>query len=173
MSTLETLLIVFIVVTGLAVVIQTGVLLAFYLALRKSSARIETFAADLESRALPALELAREMHIMLQEYRPKLDNLVTNATETSDLVKRQVKHVDATLTEIVDRTRAQAALVDAMFTRTLERVEDTTELVRHSLIGPLRQVGGVLQGISVGLGAFFRKQRSNLPVDPSKDEGFI
>jgi hypothetical protein len=173
MSTHEIVMIGFIVVTALAIVIQTGVLLALYIAVKKSSVRIETLAGVLESRALPALDLARGLHGMLQEYRPKLDVLVSNLAESSATVKQQIVQVDAALTEVLQRARLQAAQADEVLTRTLARVDNTAETIHHSLIVPVRQVGGVLQGISAGLAAFFNRRRGQVPAGPPKDEWFI
>ena len=64
MPTLETLLIVFIAVTALAVVIQMVTLIALYGAVRKSASRMEglsQFAQQLETRMLPTVELAQNM----------------------------------------------------------------------------------------------------------------
>ena len=50
---------VFIALTGMAVTLQAGVLLAMYLAMRKSSERMETLATELKVKAIPTMELVQ------------------------------------------------------------------------------------------------------------------
>jgi hypothetical protein len=51
----------------------------------------------------------------------------------------------------VDRTRLQIIRADELLTRTLDRVEETSDMVHKTVISPVRQLSGVIQGISVGL----------------------
>jgi hypothetical protein len=88
MSTLETLMIVFIAVTALAVVIQMAILIALYICVRKSLLRMEALAQQLAARTMPALEIVQNM---LPEYRPKLDAVVNNLAATTSTVKQEVE----------------------------------------------------------------------------------
>src|SRR5579863_1985843 len=71
---------IFIAVTAAAVVIQAGILVALYLAVRQTSARMEALATEVTTKVLPTTEI---VHSMLVEYRPLLQNLVTNLSESS------------------------------------------------------------------------------------------
>jgi hypothetical protein len=173
MSNLETLMIVFIIVTAVAVVVQMGVLLALYANVKRSSSRMESLASQLESRAVPTLEMAQNM---LQEYRPKVDTILQNLAETSTTVKQEIVRLDASLTDVVDRTRLQVIRVDELFSRTLDRVEEATELVHHSVLSPVRQATGVLQGITMGLATLFNKgpyARTKHSTGVPKEDMFI
>ncbi len=52
---------VFIALTGLAVALQAAVLLAMYLAMRKSGERIEALAAEIKTKVLPTVEQAQTL----------------------------------------------------------------------------------------------------------------
>src|SRR6266498_3879367 len=58
---MESLLITFIVVIALAVVLQAGILTVMYLAMRKTSAKVESLAEEIKTRVLPTAELAHAM----------------------------------------------------------------------------------------------------------------
>ena len=58
----------FIALTGAAVVLQAGLLAAMYLAMRKTSTRMEALAEEVKTKALPTLETTQSM---LAEIRPK------------------------------------------------------------------------------------------------------
>src|SRR6202167_1651364 len=133
---MENLTMVFIAVTAAAVLVQAGLLVAMYLAMRKSSARMEAIAEEVKSKAVPALELAQSV---LTELRPKLAIVIDNLTETTIAVRSQVERVDATVNDAVDRARLQVIRADELLTRTLDRVESTSEAVHKTVISPVRR----------------------------------
>jgi hypothetical protein len=139
---------VFVFLTGLAVLLQAGVLLAIYLAMRKSTARMEALANEVKAKLMPSVEQAQEIMV---EFRPKIGVIVDNFQETSTVVRSQIQRVDATVNDVVDRTRLQVIRADELFTRTLDRVEQTTEIVQKTVVSPVRQISGLMQGITVGL----------------------
>jgi hypothetical protein len=162
---------IFIGFTAAAVVIQAGILVAMYLAVRQSAAHMETLAAEVRTKVLPAAEI---VHSMLVDYRPRIDTLVTNASEASTMVRNQMERLDATVSDAIDRTRLQVIRADELLNRTLDRVESTTDLVHNTVVSPVRQVSGLIQGITTGLEFLIgnrRRQRDGVPVP--QDEMFI
>jgi hypothetical protein len=143
---------VFIALTGIAVALQAGVLLAMYLAMRKSGERMEALAAEVKTKILPTVERAQEMIVQVQ---PRLNVIAENLQETSTLLRSQVERVDATVTDVVDRARLQVIRADDLLTRTLDRVEQTSDIVHKTVISPVRQISGIMQGITVGLEFLF------------------
>lgn len=145
---MENLIPLFIALTGIAVLLQAGVLLGLYLSLRKSSAHMEALADEVKTKALPALEAAQTL---LKELTPKLHIIAENLTETTHSVRAQVERVDATVSDAVDRSRLQIIRADELLTRTLDRVEETSEMVHKTVVSPVRQVSGLIQGLSAGI----------------------
>src|SRR5580700_6135096 len=132
---------IFIGCTAAAVVIQAGILVAMYLALRQSAARMETLA--------------------------------TEVSESSTVVRAQIERLDATVNDAIDRTRLQVIRADELLSRTLDRVESTTDMVHKTVVSPVRQLSGLVQGITSGLDFLFggRRKRNGVPVP--QDEMFI
>jgi hypothetical protein len=161
---------IFIGCTAAAVVIQAGILVAMYLAVRQSAERMEALATDVRTKILPAAEVA---HSMLLEFRPHLQTLVTNVSESSILVRAQIERLDATVNDAIDRTRLQVIRADELLNRTLDRVESTTDMVHKTVVSPVRQLSGLVQGITSGLEFLIggRRKRNGVPVP--QDEMFI
>ena len=162
---------IFIAVTAAAVVIQAGILVAMYLAVRQSAARMETLASEVRTKVLPAAEI---VHAMLVQFRPHLETLVTNVSESSTMVRTQMERLDATISDAIDRTRLQVIRADELVNRTLDRVESTTDLVHKTVVSPVRQLSGLVQGITSGVEFLIgskRRQRNGVPVP--QDEMFI
>ena len=163
---------VFIALTGAAVALQAGVLLAMYFAMRKSGDRVEALAAEVKTKVLPTVEQAR---VMMTEIQPRLQVIAANLEETSTRVRGQVERVDAAVSDVVDRARLQVIRADDLLTRTLDRVEQTSDMVHQTVVSPVRQLSGIMQGITVALEFLFsqrgrrnggaREERRPVPQD--------
>jgi len=129
---MENLVPVFIAVTAAAVVLQAGILVALYVGVRKTTAKLEATVEDLKGKAAPTIESA---HSMLTELRPKVGQIVDtmvelrpkvgqivdsaielrpkvqavfdNLVETTATVRSEVQRVDATVNDVMDRARLQ------------------------------------------------------------------
>jgi len=162
---------IFIAITAAAVVIQAGILVAMYLAVRQSTARLEALANEVRNKVMPTAELAQSM---LTEARPKLENIVANLSDSSTILRSQLQRIDATVNDAVDRARLQVIRADELVGRTLDRVEQTTDLVHKTVVSPVRQVSGLFQGVMAGMEFFFsgrNRQRGRAAV--AQDEMFI
>lgn len=149
---------IFIALTGIAVLLQAGVLLAMYLAMRKTTNDLQALASEVRTRVMPSIDQA---HQIITDLRPKLDVIAENVRDTSTTVKAQVQRLDATVNDMVDRARLQVIRADELLTRTLDRVEHTSEVVQKTVVSPVRQISGLMQGITVGLEFLFAGRRRN------------
>ncbi|HTS09235.1 MAG TPA: hypothetical protein VMP68_26960 [Candidatus Eisenbacteria bacterium] len=149
---------IFIALTGIAVLLQAGVLLAMYLAMRKTTNDLQSLASEVRTKVMPSIDQAQQI---ISDLRPKLDVIAENVKETSTTVKDQVQRLDATVNDMVDRARLQIIRADELLSRTLDRVEHTSEVVQKTVVSPVRQISGLMQGITVGLEFLFAGRRRN------------
>jgi methyl-accepting chemotaxis protein len=154
---------------GVAVVVQVVVLLAILVTVRKSSARMEALANEVQRRAIPTLDAAQQL---IQSSRPKVEEIISNLAASTGTLKGQLERLDATVSDVMDRTRLQIIRADEIVTRTMDRVEETTDIVHHTVISPVRQVAGLVQGITAGIGSLFGGRRRS-QVGVPNDEMFI
>ncbi|MGA8272430.1 MAG: hypothetical protein WB919_12790 [Candidatus Sulfotelmatobacter sp.] len=186
----ENLVALFIAATAAAVVLQALILVALYLAVRKTTARMEAIAEEVKVKALPAMDSA---NLALTELRPKVSQLLDhiealqpklqfvaeNLAQTTTMVRSEVQRVDATVNDAMDRARLQVIRADEMLTRTFDRVEHTSDLVTKTVVSPVRQVSGLFRGVTAGVEFFLgnraRKNGDNRnPRRPvPQDEMFI
>jgi len=75
------------------------------------------------------------------------------------MARSQVERLDATVNDIVDRTRLQVIRADELVNRTMDRVEQTTDMVHRTVVSPVRQLSGLLQGVSAGFEYFLGRKR--------------
>jgi len=149
---MENLTPLFIALTGIAVLLQAGVLVAIFVVLKKTSAKMEVLAEEVKVKALPTIAQAEAM---LTEIRPKVEAIAEQVQDSTAMVRDQVERVDAAVNDVVDRARLQIIRADELFTRTLDRVERTSDIVHKTVISPVRQISGLMQGVTVGLEFLF------------------
>jgi hypothetical protein len=166
----NTVLTIFVVVTALAVVMQAGILAGMFVALRKTSAKVESLADEIKVKVLPTAELAQSMMI---ELRPKITTVIDNVTVSTTVLRTQMERVDATLTDIIDRTRLQVIRADEFVNSTMDKLEETREAVQRTVVSPVRHISGLMHGVTAGLEAFFSRKRNREPVGAPQDEMFI
>lgn len=166
---METRFTVLLIEIGVALALQIGILLAILLTVQKSAARMQALAEEVQRRALPTLDAAQSLLITT---KPKIEELIANAAATTATIKGQVERLDATVGDVIDRTRLHVIRADELVTRTMDRVEETTELVHHTVVSPVRQVAGLVQGLTAGLGTLLGRRTRNHAGQP-QDEMFI
>src|SRR5437667_12798927 len=126
---MENLVPLFIIVTAIAVVIQAGILVALFIAVRQTSARVEALASEVKAKAVPTIETAQAM---LVELRPRVTEIVANVEDSSCIVRAQIERVAATVSDAADPTRMQMIRADYFVNRTLARVEEPSEMVHRA-----------------------------------------
>jgi hypothetical protein len=70
----------------------------------------------------------------------------------------------------------QVIRADELLSRTLDKVEHTTEIVQHTVVSPIRQVSGLVQGVTAGMQYFFgrrQNRRAREGMGVPQDELFI
>ena len=165
---MSTLVTIFIIATAVAVIIQAGILVGLFFAVRKTTQRVDTLA----TKAIPTIETAQSMMV---ELRPRITDIVTHVDESARMARAQMERLDVTVSDVVDRTRLQVIRADELVSRTMDRVEETSDMVHKTVISPIRQLSGLVTGLSAGLEYFLgrrRRQRRD-GVGVPQDELFI
>jgi hypothetical protein len=163
---------IFIIATAIAVVIQALILVGLFVTVLKTTKRVESLANEVKTKAIPTFENAQSM---MTEFRPRIADIVANVDESARMAKAQMERLDVTVSDIVDRTRLQVIRADELVTRTMDRVEETSDMVHKTVISPIRQLSGLMTGLSAGLEYFLgrrRRQRGD-GVGVPQDELFI
>lgn len=137
----ETYLVIFVGLTGLALLVQAIVMLAAFLTMRKSIISIKADVQEMRTSVMPILAKSKET---LDKVTPKIESIATDISELVQRVKVQSFEVQAVAAEILDRVERQTSRVDHMFTGLIDGVEHATNLVTDSVTRPVRQVSAVL-----------------------------
>ena len=71
---------IWIMVTSFAVLLQACVLLAMYVAIRKTSAKVEGLSEEVKTKVLPTVDL---VHNTITDLKPRIETIVVNVSESS------------------------------------------------------------------------------------------
>jgi archaellum component FlaC len=167
---METRFTILLIEVGLAIAMQIGLLLAILMAVQKSTKKLESLADEVQRRALPTLDTAQQL---LTNAKPRIEEMITNAADSTATLKAQIDRLDGTVSDIVDRTRLHVIRADDLVGRTMDRVEQTTELVHTTVISPIRQVSAIVQGLTAGLTVLLGRHGKNSGAGQQHDEMFI
>jgi phage-related protein len=140
----DTIELILIAVAVAAVLMQSFVLLALFLAIKKSSRSITEQIEDLKSSITPLVDNARGL---LERVGPKLEGTTTDVAEIVRAFKVQAAEAEASVAEILDRVRKQTTRIDEMFSGLLNSVDRAGDYVAGVVNGPVRQISGLLASI--------------------------
>lgn len=172
-----------IAITAAAVLLQVFFLAAMYFSIRKLASVLEGAKSQAEGHLFPLLEGAKpimedlkdleaRLKSLLEASAPKVNVIVDNVAHATTTTRANLERVDATVNDVLDRVRLQVIRADEMASRAMDRVEETTEKVQHTVLSPVRQVSGLLSGITAGMSAYFGSQKRPRNGGPN-DEMFI
>ena len=146
----ETLLLIFVAVTGVAVLLQAVILLALFLTLRKTSIALNSQMEEIRTTVLPAVNEGKEL---LSRIGPKIDSIVADVAKLTGDLRAQSADLQESATEILERVRRQTSRVDAMLSSALDTVDRAGGLVSDAVNAPLRQVSAIAAALKAGLAA--------------------
>jgi hypothetical protein len=162
---------IFIAVTSAAVVLQMLILAGIFFTLRALSKHLKATADEIKAQAFPVIEngkaIQADIKRILETSAPKVELVLDNAAAITTTAHAGIGRVESTVNDMLDRARLQVIRADEMVTRAMDSVEDTTEKVAHTVTSPVRKANGLVQGITVGLGAYFgqKRKRNGGPSD--------
>lgn len=152
---------IFVGATALGVLIQAGILVGMFLALKKTQGKVEALIDDARVHVMPIVAASRSV---VEDLTPKIKEASTNIGETIKLVRSEAENIKAAVDDVVGRSREQAARVDGMVTGTLNGVEHATTTIQHGVGLPLRKINGWLAGFRAGMEVLKKKRSTKLAV---------
>ncbi|MGH9523851.1 MAG: hypothetical protein ACRD3E_15090 [Terriglobales bacterium] len=167
---METRFTVLLIEMGVAIVVEIAIMIAILLTVQRSAKKMESLADEIKRRALPTLDQAQEL---LANTKPRIEEIINHAAESTATLHLQIDRLDSTVSDIVDRTRLHVIRADNLVGRTLDRVEETTDMVHTTVVSPIRQISGVLQGVTAGIASLLGRRGKASGNGGGRDEMFI
>jgi hypothetical protein len=164
----QTILIVFVALTGAAVLMQAFVLLAIFLALKKTAKSISDGREDFKTTVLPLIHSTREL---MERLSPQIVTVSEGLADLTQILHKETKYVRVSVSEIMERVSRQTKRLDTMLTTGLDTVEHTAVVLESAVAKPVRQANGIFAAIK----AIIETYRAPLPprrstYEPENDQ---
>ena len=149
-----------------AFVVQTIVILAMY---RVTKATQDKLMPVVEALT-PILGTVRRF---VDENAPKFSQLTTDMTAVVKSLYEQVNRLGEVVKEVSDRARAQVARIDGAVDETVEHVQQASDMVKQAILGPVKQVDGIMHGIRAAISVVAHSRRESVDHATQDEEMFI
>jgi hypothetical protein len=167
----ETLLMVFTGVLTLAVVIQTILFFGIFKAIRQMRVYLDGVGKDLlknvELISAKVDEGLTAIKGVAEGFRPIRDKLV----DSTEIIHYRITELDAFLAEATNTARREIRRVQDTFQAASQKVEETLDILRKSLLGPLNEISAFTRAVRVAMDVLFRRRKN--PSSSQDEEMFI
>jgi uncharacterized protein YoxC len=164
----DTLLLIFVGLTGFALVVQAIVVLVGFLFVRKTVIKLHGDVEDLRTKVTPILIKSREI---MERVSPRIDSISSDVADLSRRVREQGEGFQAAANEILGRVHQQTNRVDSMFTSVFDSMEHAGNAVSGSVNKSVRQSSAVLAAVRAFLGTLTKgKERSERGARVTTDQ---
>lgn len=160
---METWHFAFIALVTVAVVLQTVVLTATFLRLR----RIDNEVAEMRQRFNDRVDpLLNRLEDILKTVQTNSHRIFGDLAAIAETARDQTEKVDHITDELTDRTRLQIIRLDDLLTRALHSVETAGEQVERGLRGPVGEAVAVVHGVRAALDFLARRRTAEPRQSP-------
>ncbi len=163
----DTLLLVFVALTGVAVLLQAVVLLAIFLAMRKTTAMLQQQLDELRTSVMPVVTSTQKL---LTSVGPNLEAAAKDLAEITKVLRAQSADIQASAGQMLAQVERQTTRIDGMFTRVLDTVDRAGTVLADTINTPLRQISALTAFAKAALGALRSGQSQPRPSRSAADE---
>lgn len=150
-------LLLFIVLTAAAIVLQTVVLAATFLRLR----RIDNEVGELRQRFNDRVDpLLNRLDDILKTVQVNARSILGDLAALTGLGRTQAEKFDRVTDELSDRACGQIARVDEFLNRAVAAVESTGEKIERNVAAPVREVAALVHGVEAALDYLAERRRT-------------
>ena len=154
------LLMVFAGAVTLTVLIQSAILISFAIAGAKARKEIMGLASQLHKQAMPLIASAQSI---VDDVKPKMKTISSNAVEISEIVRSKAVEIDAVVSDLSRRTHRQAVHVDQIATDALNGVEHISHSIQHAILGPVKQFVGAVAAVKAAVEKLKERYEQKIP----------
>ncbi len=167
MNNETTLLVIFVGITGFALLVQAIVMLVAFLTMRKTIVSLQSDVQELRTTAMPILDKTRET---LDKVAPKIESIATDVADVTHRLREQSVEFEVVAGEILERVHRQTSRVDDMFTGVVDGVEHASNVVANTITTPVRRITAMLAGAKAFLTVLATGRRPEQRVDVVADQ---
>jgi len=155
-----------VMLAAIAVIVQAALVFAMYRVTKATQDKL----VPVVDAALPAIAGLRRL---VEENTPKFSQMMTDSAEMTKLLREQVNRLGEVVKDVSDRARAQVARIDGVVDQAVDQLGEASGVVRTAIVGPVKQVDGIMHGIRAALSVYARGRRESVDHATQDEEMFI
>lgn len=144
MQTHETIELAFIVMAGVALIMQTVILVAMFMGISKGLQSVKDEIGEFKSNVMPVVHNTRDL---IERLSPKVERSISDISDVTQRLRTQAIELESVASEVLERVRRESGRIDDMFSGTLDAVDKASVYVTDVVAKPVRQISGILASI--------------------------
>ncbi len=169
----ETLLIIFVGVTALAVLVQGFFAWRLLHSSRELIGQITRSSQELEYEAKEIAGQLQDVANSLSSLKNISETIRTRSEEIDEMFQERTADVDELIGKLVSLGGRQAEKIDEVVSDTVVKFEQTTELIQQDILKPVIEISSLIKGFRQGLEFLFGKRQARDKQDVKGDDLFI
>lgn len=165
-QTLLILLIIFVACSAFAMLVQAGTLLGMFLVTRRLQEQLTRILPEVQS-------IMGVTKRTVERVEKHVDKIGTVTGAILDVTKQQFVKVDELLTDASTRAKIQMERAEMVLDDTMTRTQQTVSIVQRTILRPVREVHGVVNGLRTAIAHLGRGSRPTVDHATSDEEMFI
>ena len=162
----NTLLTIFVALAALAMLIQAGMLIGMFIAVRKLQEKVTPIIPEVQG----VIAVTRRIVENVEKHVEKIGN---TSGAILDVTKQQLAKVDELITDASTRAKVQMERAEMVLDDSMTRVQHTVSTVQSGVLRPIREVHGILSGVRTAISHLGRSRRPTVDHATSDEEMFI
>lgn len=154
-------------VVAFAILIEAIAIVLLAVAAVKLMKQVTALTQEAKGKVYPILESVRDIAVKGQhiaevarnvaaDSEPKIKRVTANIADTSDVYREKVAQVSTLITDTTQKAHKQTVRVDDMISGALTKTGDLVANVQHTILAPVRQVSGLVNGAKAGIESLIR-----------------
>ncbi len=165
---LETLLILVVSISAVAVVVQNIATYRTFRLMRQTVERISKQSEDLKKETEQLMLRVQKVMGGLKSFSRLSERVDNDVQLICEMATKRVGDLDQFVEELMQIGREQASKIDYVVTDTVQKFEQTTEAIQGDVLRPAVEISSFLKGIKMGLDYLLGK-KSKQPLDSSSE----
>lgn len=165
-NNLTTVIMVFVIISAIALCMQAGFLFGMYRTARALQDRITPLVPKVES-------LVESTRQTVDQSKQQIVEITTKANDILDSTKSQLAKVEEVVSDATSRAKVQMERVEMVLDDTMSRAHETVATVHNGIMRPLREINGIAVGLKTAFAHLARGGRPSVAQATSDEEMFI
>ncbi len=172
-QTLLILLSVFVGLATLAMLIQMGMLIGIFLAVKKLQTEFTTMMPQISGVIGVSKKTADVTLRTIEGAEKHIQNIGATSENILKVTMQQVAKIDELISDATTRAKVQLERAEMVLDDSMGKAQETVSIVQRSILRPVREINGLVIGLRTSLAYLGKGSRPTVDHATADEEMFI